>query len=545
MAVKAFSFKSLLSFTSRVLHKRLKNTRSLQRKLSTNAHLSPFKLKRYSSSLTQRSSSSSSLDNLSKHSTSIFNVESALLKSTSLFPYFMIVAFEAGGLLRALILLLLYPFVCLMNKELGMKVMVFVCFCGIKRQSFRVGRAVLPKFFLEDVGFEGLDVVRRGGRKVGVSDLPRVMVEGFLREYLDIDVVVGRELKEFHGYYLGLMEDKKKGYCSALENVIGHDDERTSSDGVVGFGSLDNLLDHQFFSLCKDMYIVTEADKRSWTYLSKEKYPKPLIFHDGRLAIRPTPITTVAIFMWVPLGLFLAITRALIGTLLPYKLSTPLLALSGIKLRLITLPKPSLNVSTNETKQKKGVLYVCNHRTLMDPLYLSTILNKPVTAVTYSLSKVSELLAPIKTVSLTRDKQKDSRILEKLLSQGDLVMCPEGTTCRENFLLRFSPLFAEMGDEIIPVAMDSHVNMFYGTTASGLKCLDPVFFLMNPCPSYTVKLLDKVNGVSACGDDNELRLKVANHVQEEIGKALGFQCTRLTRKDKYLVLADNEGIVKL
>ncbi|KAK9086248.1 hypothetical protein Syun_028642 [Stephania yunnanensis] len=462
MAVKAFSFKSLLSlFTTRVLHKRLKNTRSLQRKLSINAHLASFKLKRCSSS-----SSSPPLDN---SSTLIFNVESALLKSTSLFPYFMVVAFEAGGLMRALILLLLYPFVCLVNEELGMKVMVFVCFCGIKKKSFRVGRAVLPKFFLEDVGVEGVDVVRRGGRKVGVSDLPRVMVEGFLREYLEIDVVVGRELKEFHGYYLGLMEDKKKWCCSALENVIGHDDD------VVGFGSLDKLLDHQLFSLCKEMYMVTEADKRSWTYLSKEKYPKPLIFHDGRLAIRPTPLTAIAIFMWFPLGLLLAITRALIGTLLPYKLSTPLLAFTGIKLRLVTLPNnlPSLNISTNDTKQKKGVLYVCNHRTLMDPLYLSTILNKPVTAVTYSLSKVSELLAPIKTVSLTRDKQKDSRILEKLLSQGDLVVCPEGTTCRENYLLRFSPLFAEMGDEIIPVAMDSHVDMFYGTTASGIKCLDP------------------------------------------------------------------------
>lgn len=134
-------------------------------------------------------------------------------------------------------------------------------------------------------------------------------------------------------------------------------------------------------------------------------------------------------------------------------------------------------------------------------------------------------------------------MMDKLLNQGDLVVCPEGTTCREPYLLRLSPLFTELSDNILPVGLDTHVGMFHGTTAGGLKCLDPIFFLMNPSPSYTVRFLERVSGASACKDGTGSRFEVANYVQSELGKVLGFECTMLTRKDKYLILAGNEGIV--
>ncbi|OVA13560.1 Phospholipid/glycerol acyltransferase [Macleaya cordata] len=437
---------------------------------------------------------------------------------------------------------------------MGLQIMVMVCFFGIRKDSFRVGRAVLPKFFLEDVGFEGFEVLMRGGRKVGVTDFPRVMVESFLREYLEIDVVVGRELKVFKGYYIGLMEDhnnnKKNKSGLVLDEIFG---EGILGSDVVGIGSFNKPLDHHLFSHCKEIYFVSEADKRSWHYLPRDKYPKPLIFHDGRLVLRPTPLNSLAIFMWVPFAFFLAIIRALVAISLPYRFAGVVLAFLGMRLNLSRPTTSSISSTTNHSnnrssnpkKKKKGLLYVCNHRTLLDPLYLSAALCTPITAVTYSLSRLSEVLAPIKTVRLTRDRVKDAKMMEKLLSQGDLIVCPEGTTCREPYLLRFSPLFAEMSDEIVPVAMDAHVSMFYGTTAGGLKCLDPLFFLMNPSPYYTMKVLDKVPGASTCRDgDESSRFKVANHVQHELGKALGFECTKLTRKDKYLILAGNEGIVK-
>lgn len=36
------------------------------------------------------------------------------------------------------------------------------------------------------------------------------MIDGFLGDYLGIEVVVGREMKMIGGYYLGILEDKKK-----------------------------------------------------------------------------------------------------------------------------------------------------------------------------------------------------------------------------------------------------------------------------------------------------------------------------------------------
>lgn len=192
--------------------------------------------------------------------------------------------------------------------------------------------------------------------------------------------------------------------------------------------------------------------------------------------------------------------------------------------------------------QGKGRLYVCNHRTLLDSIFLSAVIGTPLCAVTYSISRTSELLSPIKTVRLRRVRDEDAKIMENLLSKGDLFVCPEGTTCREPYLLRFSPLFAELNSTgnnyiVVPVAVDSCVSMFHGTTAGGMKFLDPFFFLMNPYPGYAFELLDMstVGGISTPAWAAS-KAEVANMVQREIGKALGFACTNFTRKDKYLFL---------
>lgn len=277
--------------------------------------------------------------------------------------------------------------------------------------------------------------------------------------------------------------------------------------------------------------------------MPREKYPKPLIFHDGRLAFLPTPSATLSMFMWLPLGIILAIFRLSVGIFLPYKMAVKLGTLSGVDLRVKGCINHNFSSTPNHDQDhKKGVLYVCTHRTLLDPVFLSTSLAKPLTAVTYSVSKVSEIIAPIRTVRLTRDRKKDGETMKKLLSEGDLVVCPEGTTCREPYLLRFSSLFAEVAEEIVPVAINTHVSMFYGTTASGLKCLDPIFFLMNPRPSCYLQILGKVpKQLTVAGGRSSV--EVANYIQRKLGDALGFECTSFTRKDKYLMLAGNEGIV--
>ena len=240
MAGKPFNMKTLF-FMSKTFLRKIENHLNIPGRLS-NVHAPHLKFQKYSY-LAHRSEEL-------QNQTLLFHVEGALLKSSSLFSYFMLVAFEAGWLLRALILLLLYPlvsFLCLVCEEVGLKIMVFVCFVGIKKDRFVIGRSVLPKFFLEDVGYECFDVVMRCGKKVGVTNLPEVMVDFFLRDYMGVEAVVGRELKVFCGYYLGLMEEKKSAKV-VLKEIF---EEEKEGAHVIGIGCFNVSFDHQLFSHCK------------------------------------------------------------------------------------------------------------------------------------------------------------------------------------------------------------------------------------------------------------------------------------------------------
>lgn len=464
--------------------------------------------------------------------TLVCDIHGTLLRTQSFFPYFMLVAFEGGSIFRAFLLLLACPILWVLNQEFRLRVMVFITFSGLRMKDMEsVGRAVLPKFFLENLNLQAYQVFMSAEKRVVFTSVPRVMVEEFLKEYLRVDHVFGTELHVVGSYFTGLLSDS--GLLvkhRALKDVLGE----IKPD--IGLGRC-NLHDHLFISLCKEAYVVNRDDSKTnaSSVMPREKYPKPLVFHDGRLAFLPTPYATFAMFMWLPLGIFLAIFRLFVGICLPYNIHIFLGCLSGVDIRVQGC-KPSTSGN------KRGVLYVCSHRTLLDPVFLSTSLRKPVTAVTYSLSKMSEIIAPIKTVRLTRDRNQDGDTMQKLLSEGDLVVCPEGTTCREPYLLRFSSLFAELADEIVPVAINTHVSMFYGTTASGFKCLDPIFFLMNPSPCYSLQFLDKVPRELTCSGGRS-SCEVANHIQKQLADALGFECTTLTRRDKYLMLAGNEGVV--
>ncbi|KAG7014300.1 putative glycerol-3-phosphate acyltransferase 3, partial [Cucurbita argyrosperma subsp. argyrosperma] len=471
----------------------------------------------------------------------IFNVEEALLKPSSpyFFSYFMLVAFEASGVIRATALLMSYPLIRLVGQEMGLKIMVMISFIGVKKDNFRIGSSVLGKFLMNDVGLEGFEAVKKGRKRIGFSNFfPQVMIESFLRDYLEVEEVVGRELKAFCGYFVGLMEPKVK--ASSLSHLIQEQQQEQQNGNLIGICGSQMGYDFDLLSsICNEIYTVSEADKKKWKTLPKDKFPKRLIFHDGRLALNPTPLDTLAVLTWLPFALILVFIRIFAYICLPYNLCVPISAFSGMRLTV------SIPVEKTKTNDNRGCLYVCNHRTLLDPLYISAALRiKNPLAVTYSLSPVSEFFSPIRTVRLTRNRDRDATLMKRLLSNDNLIICPEGTTCREAYLLRFSPLFAEISEKIVPVANETHVSMFYGTSASGFKCFDPFFFLMNPSPSYTIKKLGMVDGLFASHDDtNSTKFDVANWVQSEIGKALKFECTKLTRRDKYLILAGNEGIV--
>ncbi|KAL6893760.1 hypothetical protein ACP4OV_007858 [Aristida adscensionis] len=477
----------------------------------------------------------------------VCKVEGGMLMSPSTFPYFMLVALEAGGLLRGLLLLLLYPALRLLSHGRAVKAMAAVSFLGLRKDAFQAGRAALPRLLLEDVSAEVFDAAAapaaaRHRRCVCVSAMPRVMVEPFLREYLAVDAVVAPEMREIGGYYVGVMEDEGEVLRGLdMEAVIaaGGKGDRGGGGGgggdVVGIGGLGRSFDRLFQNNCKEVYQPTESARRQWHPLPRRRRPKPLVFHDGRIAFRPTPAATLAMFVWLPLGAALAVVRTAAFLALPFAVSVPVLAALGMHTRLIA-NHPSSATTAN--------LFACNHRSLLDPLYVAAGAGRAdLAAATYSISRVSEILSPIRTFRLTRDRAADSAAMRaQLCGGGGLVVCPEGTTCREPFLLRFSPLFAELGGDVTPVALHSAVAMFHGTTAGGRKALDPLFFLMNPAPAYVVQFLDPVE-CGGGGGGAEAARAVANEVQRRIAEAVGYTCTGLTRRDKYLMLAGNEGFV--
>ncbi|KAG6512984.1 hypothetical protein ZIOFF_031128 [Zingiber officinale] len=470
--------------------------------------------------------------------TVVFDVEEAVLRDRSTFPYFMLVAVESGGLMRAMLLLILYPAICCLGKEAALRMMAMVTFCGLREKGMRAGRAVLPKFLMEDVGEEGWEVVSKAKRRVAVSCMPTVMVEPFAKEYLGAEKVVAREMRVVAGYYTGWMKSAEE----EIPVAAWFGKEKQRKEAVVGLGGSGSFGIHRnVFAHCEEVYFVSTAEKRRWRALPPCKYPKPVVFHDGRLAFKPVASSAAAMFFWLPFALPLAVIRAVVFILLPYALSVPLVAFLGMHNRVI-ISSSGEPVSLDSHAR----LFICNHRTLLDPLCISAAIGRPVTAVTYSISRVTEWISPIRTVRLTRNRDEDLRLMRDLVDRGEtLVVCPEGTTCREPYLLRFSPLFAEVNTDVAPVAIETAVSMFYGTSTTGrLKSLDPLYFLLNPIPSYVLEFMDRVFTGTIAGRECSSR-DMANHLQTEIGRLLGFECTAFTRKDKYGMLAGNEGFAEV
>ncbi|XP_051152843.1 glycerol-3-phosphate acyltransferase RAM2-like [Andrographis paniculata] len=464
--------------------------------------------------------------------TVVADLDGTLLVGRSSFPYFALVAFDVGGILRLILLLLasplagfLYYFV---SESAGIRVLIFATFAGVKVSAIKsAASAVLPKYYSEDVHPETWRVFSSCGRKCVLTANPRIMVEPFLKNHMDVDIVLGTEISSYKGIATGLVARPgvlvERNKAMALRKVF---DRETIPD--IGIG--DRRTDLPFMKLCKERYIV--PSKPAVAPVPTEMLPKPVIFHDGRLVQKPTPLMALLIVLWFPFAVLLSLIRILVGSISPITLVYYILWLFGCPYEVKGTPP-----------RGRGVVLVCSHRTVIDPVYVSGVMRKMTMAIAYSVSSFTEFLSPIKIARVTRNREEDAKIIKKILDKGEyLVMCPEGTTCREPYLLRFSSLFAELTDQIVPVAISVKTSMFYATTARGYKWLDPVFWFMNPFPKYEIKFLEQLPIDQTCSGGKS-RHEVANNVQEMIAKTLNYKCTNLTRRDKYRALVGTDGLV--
>lgn len=472
--------------------------------------------------------------------TVVADMDGTLLRGKSSFPYFALIAFEVGGILRLLFLLLASPIAGLLyyfvSESAGIKVLIFATFSGVRvRDIESVARAVLPKFYSSDLHPQSWRVFSSCGKRCVLTANPRIMVESFLKDFLGADMVLGTEISTY--------KDRATGFVTQTGVLVGKNKadalkKAFPGDAQPDVGLGDRPTDAPFMALCKEGYVV--PPKPDVKAVTNDKLPKPIVFHDGRLVQKPTPLMALLTILWIPIGFPLACIRMAAGALLPMPMVYYAFWALGVRVTVKGNPPPPVNKSSSH--RQSGVLFICSHRTLLDPIFLSTALGRPIPAVTYSVSRLSEIISPIKTVRLSRDRATDASMIKKLLQEGDLAICPEGTTCREPFLLRFSALFAELTDELVPVAMVNRMSMFHGTTARGWKGMDPFYFFMNPSPEYEVTFLNKLPEELTCKSGKSSH-EVANYIQRVIASTLSYECTTFTRKDKYRALAGNDGTV--
>lgn len=177
-----------------------------------------------------------------------------LLRDGSSFPYFALVAFDVGGILRLILLLLVWPLSVLLyyfvSESAATRVLIFATCAGVKVSKIQsAATAVLPKFYSSDLHSETWRVVSACEKKcIITASIPRVMAEPFLKDFLGFDMVLGTEIETYKGKATGFVCPPGvllgKHKAEAVRNALG---EKVQPD--IGIGRKHS--DFPFMAMCK------------------------------------------------------------------------------------------------------------------------------------------------------------------------------------------------------------------------------------------------------------------------------------------------------
>ncbi|CAA7034377.1 unnamed protein product [Microthlaspi erraticum] len=232
--------------------------------------------------------------------------------------------------------------------------------------------------------------------------------------------------------------------------------------------------------------------------------PKPVIFYDGRFVKRPKPVVALLTLLWIPFGIIVAAIRMSLIFLLPLRAMSYVNPILGIQVTAKGKPPQP------PTARDSSLLFVGNHRTLLDGFALSHALGRTMPSITFTRAWFPRILSAVPIVRITRKSRNiDAEIIKQALSEGDLTIYPEGVVLQESGLFR--------------------------ATARSSNGLDLIFEFMNPRIVFEITFLKQLPIEDTCSSGKS-PYDVANHVQRIIADTLGFECTNLTKKDKYKYL---------
>lgn len=179
----------------------------------------------------------------------VCELEGTLLNDKDAFSYFMLVSFEASGLVRFALLLTLWPMIRFLDmigmKDASLKLMIFVAVAGVPKSELEsVARAVLPKFYMDDLDMDTWRVFSNYDKRVVVTKTPKIMVERFVKEHLRAGEVIGTELS-FNRF----------GFATGF--VLGHSNN-TISERVA------NFFDNEAPTLVMVRPIAIHQTKQKW-----------------------------------------------------------------------------------------------------------------------------------------------------------------------------------------------------------------------------------------------------------------------------------------